>query len=199
MDRKFLLLLGGILLLLLLASCAPAATPTIPPPTPTEGAPPAPETPTEEAAPPEEEAQPPARGCLACHVLVDPESGRYTLSWEAAARAQARGLSHPTTALDGISMAVTEAVGVEVCLQCHGVGTGDREGWGDLATRSLMDIVHPAHMFSAIFAEEFAGNCFSCHNINSAGKFQVLNEAVEVNEKGVPQVVPIPGIVQEEE
>lgn len=195
MDRKFFFIGGAVLFLLLFAACAPTASPTaVPQQQETPTAQPAEEaTPTEEAPPEEEEARPPARGCLSCHALRDPETGKYTLAYEGAERAKARGLVHPDTAPDGTSIAATEEVGVAVCLQCHGRGTGDREGLGNIATRSLMDIIHPAHMFSAIFAEEFAGNCFSCHNVDSSGNFVVLDQAVEVNEKGVPQVVPIPG------
>ncbi|MDP2661054.1 MAG: hypothetical protein Q8R28_10035 [Dehalococcoidia bacterium] len=105
-------------------------------------------------------ASSPRRGCLACHVLVDPASGAYTLPFEAEERAKARGLDHPQMAPDGTSIKVTDAVGPEVCLQCHAPGKGDRAGMGNIAPLSLRDIVHPAHMFSVTFKEHYGGQCF---------------------------------------
>ena len=41
-------------------------------------------------------------------------------------------------------------------------------------------------------------NCFTCHNVNAEGEFEVLTEAVDVNEKGVPnpEQIPIPGAIE---
>jgi len=135
------------------------------------------------------------RGCPACHVLVDEETGGYTLPYEAHERAEVRGAEHPNVAPDGTSLAVTEEVNVVVCLQCHAAGTGDREGKGVVAPLSLRDIVHPAHMFSQWFKLHYSGNCFVCHNVNGEGEFELLTEAVDVNDKGVPNPddLPIPG------
>ncbi|MDO8692299.1 MAG: hypothetical protein Q7R39_20195 [Dehalococcoidia bacterium] len=126
------------------------------------------------------DADTPRRGCLACHVAP------YTLPKEAVDRAQARGLSHPQIAPDGTSMKPTDLVGPEVCLECHAPGTGGRAGMGNIAPLSLRDIVHPAHMFSTTFKEHYAGQCFTCHNVNANGQFELIGNKMEVNEKGVP-------------
>ena len=137
------------------------------------------------------------RGCPSCHVLVDPETGGYTLPYEAHERAEARGAEHPEVAPDGTSLAPTEEVKVTTCLLCHAPGTGAREGMGVVAPLALRDIVHPAHMTSQYFKLHYGGNCFTCHNVNGEGEFELLTEAVEVNEKGVPDPgkLPIPGAV----
>ena len=137
------------------------------------------------------------RGCPACHVLVDEETGGYTLPFEAHERAEARGEEHPEVAPDGTSLAVTEEVKVTTCLQCHAAGTGDRAGKGVIAPLSLRDIVHPAHMYSQWFKLHYGGNCFACHNVDGEGNWELLTEKVEVNEKGVPDPdsLPIPGAV----
>ena len=57
----------------------------------------------------------------------------------------------------------------------------------------MMDIVHPVHMFSQIFKYEFGGNCFSCHNVDSDGVFEVLPDEVSVSSSGIPETIPIPG------
>jgi hypothetical protein len=138
------------------------------------------------------------RGCPSCHVLADPETGQYTLPYEAHERTEARGKEHPEVALDGTSLAPTESVNVTTCLSCHAPGTGEREGMGIVAPLSLRDIVHPAHMGSQYFKLHYGGSCFTCHNVNSEGHFELLTEAVETNEKGVPdpEKLPIPGAIE---
>ncbi len=135
------------------------------------------------------------RGCPSCHVLVDEETGKYTLPYEAHERAEVRGEEHPDVAPDGTSLAVTEEVKVTTCLQCHASGTGAREDMGVVAPLALRDIVHPAHLYSSTFKFHYGGNCFTCHNVNGEGEFELLTEAVETNEKGVPDPanLPIPG------
>ena len=137
------------------------------------------------------------RGCPACHELVDEDTGKYTLPFEAHERAEARGEEHPETAPDGTSLAATEEVSVTTCLQCHAPGTGDRAGKGVIAPLSLRDIVHPAHMYSQWFKLHYGGSCFTCHNVDGEGNWELLTEKVEVNEKGVPNpdALPIPGAV----
>jgi hypothetical protein len=137
------------------------------------------------------------RGCPACHALVDDETGKYTLPYEGHERAEARGKEHPSVAPDGTSLEATEEVSVLVCLQCHAAGSGDREGKGVIAPLSLRDIVHPAHMYSQWFKLHYGGNCFTCHNVDGEGEWQLLTEKVEGNEKGVPdpENLPIPGAV----
>ncbi|NIN66999.1 MAG: hypothetical protein GTO63_20350 [Anaerolineae bacterium] len=137
------------------------------------------------------------RGCPSCHALVDPETGQHTLAYEAHERTEARGEEHPEIAPDGTSLAPTEEVNVTTCLSCHAAGTGAREGMGAAAPLSLRDIVHPAHMSSQWFKLHYGGNCFACHNVNGEGEWEILTEAVTVNEKGVPDPdnLPIPGAI----
>ncbi|MHB8868797.1 MAG: S-layer homology domain-containing protein [Thermoleophilia bacterium] len=115
------------------------------------------------------------RGCPDCHV------GNYTLKHEAVSRG---GAVHESLADDA---------DINACLICHAPGTGDREGKGNVAPLSLRDIVHPAHMTSKIFTGHYQGNCFTCHNVDGEGAFQVLAEAVDTDARGVPDVAPIPG------
>lgn len=140
----------------------------------------------------------PVRGCTSCHVLVDEETGKYTLSYEAHERVEARrGTdSHPSTALDGTDISPTSDAGLETCLQCH--APDPDTGRGVMAPLSLRDIVHPAHMSSQTFKVHYGGNCFTCHNVNADGEWEVLTEAVSVNEKGVPDPaqIPIPGAIE---
>ncbi len=137
------------------------------------------------------------RGCPTCHVLVDNETGKYTLAYEAHERAEARGDEHPDVAPDGTSLAATEEVNVKTCLLCHAAGSGAREGKGVVAPLMLRDIVHPAHLNSQTFKLHYGGNCFTCHNVNGEGEWELLTEAVDVNEKGVPNPdkLPIPGAI----
>ncbi|MHB1006819.1 MAG: hypothetical protein ACYC3S_14415 [Chloroflexota bacterium] len=134
----------------------------------------------------------PRRGCLACHVKVSPD-GRYTLAFEAKERAAAAGATHPTTSPSGVSIAPTDQTGIGPCLECHAPGQGARAGKGNIAPIALRDIVHPAHLFSTTFKEHYNGGCFTCHNVNGEGGWDVLQDKVDVNEKGVPQTLPIPG------
>jgi hypothetical protein len=138
------------------------------------------------------------RGCPACHVVVDAKTGAYTLAFEAEERVKARGREHPKAAPDGTSLAPTEAVKVTTCLLCHAPGTGARKGMGKVAPLALRDIVHPAHMGSQVFKLHYGGDCFTCHNVNGEGEFELLTEAVKVNDKGVPDPdnLPIPGAVE---
>ncbi len=127
----------------------------------------------------------PRRGCEACHALIDPKTGRYTLAYEAEERAEARGGEHPELPWD---------TKYETCMGCHASAAN---GKGVAAPLSMRDIVHPAHIFSGIFGDRYNGSCFTCHNISADGKYQVLVEKVETNEKGVPNPdkLPIPGAV----
>ncbi|MCL4460085.1 MAG: DUF11 domain-containing protein [Chloroflexi bacterium] len=132
--------------------------------------------------------EPPRRGCLACHTVRDPATGKYTLAYEAFERAKAAGLTHPTTAPDGTKLDPKQAQSVAVCLTCHkGSST---------APLPLRSIVHPAHMFSKTFVEHYKGNCFSCHDVDGEGEYLILGKKVDVNEKGVPKVFPIPGTIK---
>jgi len=67
-----------------------------------------------------------------------------------------------------------------------------------MAPLALRDIVHPVHMSSQYFKLHYGGNCFTCHNVNGEGEFELLTEAVELNEKGIPDPgkLPIPGAIE---
>ncbi|MCZ7663581.1 MAG: S-layer homology domain-containing protein [Thermoleophilia bacterium] len=115
------------------------------------------------------------RGCPDCH------QGKYSLKHEAVEKG---GAVHESLA---------DEADINVCLACHAPGTGDREGKGVVAPLSLRDIVHPVHMGSKTFTGHYMGNCFTCHNVDGEGAFQVLSQAVDTDSKGVPDVAPIPG------
>jgi hypothetical protein len=117
------------------------------------------------------------RGCPDCH------AGPYTLKAEAVGAAPA--------AHSGLA----DNADVIVCLACHAPGTGTQEGKGNVAPISLRDIVHPVHMGSKIFTAEFVGNCFSCHNVSGDGTYQILSQAVDTADDGIPNVLPIPGAI----
>lgn len=126
----------------------------------------------------------PERGCMACHVQRN-ETGFPTLYWEAQ---YATDNKHPVLS-NGYASTYSD------CMNCHASsGQGDRGVGAPLALRA---IVHPAHSFSKIFTEiEYDGNCFSCHNVTADGKWDVLVDAMLVNEKGVPIVVkPTPTVI----
>jgi len=137
------------------------------------------------------------RGCPACHRLVEPDTGKYTLGFEARERAEARGKRHPNKAPDGTAIGPTDEPSVSVCLTCHGPSAVERLGADRASPLSMSDIAHPSHLFSEVFLSEYRGNCMSCHNVSEDGTWQLLSEAVQVNEKGVPSPdqVPIPGLL----
>ena len=136
----------------------------------------------------EQAGGPPKRGCLSCHTLEDKATGKYTLGYWAQERTKADyNRDHPKKALDGASIEPAQVVSVKTCLGCHGAGTGDRMGKGKFSNLSLRDIVHPAHMFSGVFGDRYNTSCFTCHNVNAEGRFDLLDEAVAVNEKGIPK------------
>ncbi|MHB0987998.1 MAG: hypothetical protein ACYC3P_04935, partial [Bellilinea sp.] len=119
------------------------------------------------------------------------------LPFEAVERVEARGREHPEVSLDGTPIGPKDDVRVTVCLQCHAAGSGDRAGMGVIAPLSLRDIVHPAHMASQYFKLHYGGSCFTCHNVNGEGAWELLTEKVDVNEKGVPNpdFLPILGAI----
>jgi hypothetical protein len=117
------------------------------------------------------------RGCPDCH------AGPYSLTNEAVG------------AVAGPHSGLAADAGLTVCLACHAPGTGTQEGKGNMAPISMRDVVHPVHMGSKIFASEFMGNCFSCHNVSGDGKYQVLSLAVDTNDAGIPNALPIPGAI----
>ena len=44
-------------------------------------------------------------------------------------------------------------------------------------------------MFSQTFVEHYQGTCFTCHDVNGNGTFDLLGEKVSTNEKGVPRAL----------
>ncbi len=143
---------------------------------------------------------PPRRGCTACHVLVDKTTGKYTLGYEAEERAEADyGADHPGVAPSGAKIDKLSEANVATCLECH-APSKDNPGKGVGAPITLRDIVHPAHMSSNGFKNNYGGNCFTCHNVRGDGTFELLSEKVDVNDKGVPKVLlqgkgTIPGAI----
>lgn len=145
-----------------------------------------------------EQAEPPRRGCLACHVLLPAGAappgvppGAFTLAFEAVAADP----NHPRVSPSGVSLQPTDQTGPGPCLECHRPGGGGSNDAGVAAPINLRTIVHPAHLFSEIFVGEFRGNCWTCHNVDGNGQWLILGEAVRVNESGVPQQLPIPGAI----
>ena len=84
------------------------------------------------------------RGCPSCHVLVDPETGQFTLAYEAHERAEVRGEEHPELAPDGTSLAPNEEVNVRTCLLCHAqdLGIGRERGWSLHWLCEISSILH---------------------------------------------------------
>jgi cytochrome c553 len=113
------------------------------------------------------------RGCTDCH---DP-AGPFSLKNEAVNAVDIA----PHTGLPNDA-------GLNTCLGCHAM---EADGTGNLATISMRDIVHPVHMGSKIFAWELMGNCFSCHNVDAEGEFDVLPEGLATDEDGIPDAIPI--------
>ncbi|WP_366923482.1 hypothetical protein MFMK1_000375 [Metallumcola ferriviriculae] len=138
----------------------------------------------DEGAGEEQQSEPPRRGCAACHVKT--ADNDYSLTAEAKSRAE----GHPTKAPDGTTM--DENTTVETCLECHAPGNNGR---GKSAPLALRTIVHPAHLYSEHFVANYSGNCFTCHEVDNQGVFNLLSQKVETNEKGVPKTVPIPGMI----
>jgi hypothetical protein len=144
------------------------------------------------------------RGCPTCHPTAvgdpsappftpgrpDPARGNaptFSLKWEAmgADAASARFLLHTT---------LPDTATITTCLACHAAGSGEQNGI--VAPISLRTIVHPAHLNSGIFIAEFRGNCFTCHEITNSGEYDILSQKVEVNDKGIPEVIPTPGLLE---
>jgi len=142
------------------------------------------------------------RGCPACHPTTvgnpadppftagrpDPSRGNaptFSLKWEAMG-------GDATSARFILHNGLPDTATINTCLGCHAAGTGDQNGNG--SGISLRVIVHPAHLNSGIFIGEFRGNCFTCHEITNEGEYDILTEAVAVNDKGIPEEIPTPGL-----
>jgi len=115
----------------------------------------------------------PNRGCTACHAQIAPD-GRYSLAWEA----MNADPKHPTLP-NGFKSTYQD------CMLCH-APKGTTGTAGVVAPIAMASIVHPVHLFSDIFLDEFKGNCFSCHNVDNGGNFAVLGEKITVNAHGIP-------------
>ncbi len=110
------------------------------------------------------------RGCPACHTLRQMGNRQMDLRLGALVSQIPGHEGVPATA------------GVDDCKSCHQPG--------GKAKLMLRTIVHPLHFNSAVFRENYRGNCFTCHDINADGKFVVLKKALEVNERGIPTESP---------
>ena len=143
-----------------------------------------------------------ARGCPACHptIVGDPSAPPFTPGRPDPARDNAPTFSLKWEAMGGDSAStrfllhktLPDTAAVAACLGCH--GAGDAEQNGNVAPIGLRTIVHPAHLYSGIFLVEFRGNCFTCHEVTNDGDFDLLTQAVEVNDKGIPEEIPTPGL-----
>jgi hypothetical protein len=112
------------------------------------------------------------RGCEDCH---EP-TGQFSLKNEAVNAANI-----------GSHTGLADDADLNDCLVCHAM---EADGTGTVAI-AMRDIVHPVHMGSKIFSWELMGNCFSCHNVDANGEFDVLPFNVATDDGGIPDVVPI--------
>ena len=125
----------------------------------------------------------PKRGCTACHVLRDQNTGSVTIAYEAMLRG---GPNHPK-----LDFGTT----VDQCLACHAPGTGERENMGVVAPKMLRDIVHPVHLNSPGFTTTYKGNCFTCQNVDGAGRFTLLGSKLSTDFRGIPKSSPVNGLL----
>ncbi len=134
----------------------------------------------------------PRRGCPACHALINATTGFATLAYEAHAATAARNRTHP-------AFQPTDNPNVTECLPCHAPAPANsaRAGKGTVAPLALRDIVHPDHIGSQVFKVYYGGSCFTCHNIDGEGNWQILTQQLDTNDKGVPNPdnIPIPGAI----
>jgi hypothetical protein len=107
----------------------------------------------------------PRRGCLSCH------QGEHSLASEVRTANPAH-------------LPLPEDATVATCLSCH----SDIGVEVDLSPILLSTILHPSHMFSSTFVDQLGGTCFSCHDVDSRGSFQLLGQEVTTNDKGVPNL-----------
>lgn len=107
----------------------------------------------------------PRRGCLSCH------QGEHSLTLEVRTANPAH-------------LPVPDDATVATCLSCH----SDIGVEVDLSPILLSTILHPSHMFSDTFVGRLGGTCFSCHDVDSRGSFQLLGQEVTTNDKGVPNL-----------
>jgi hypothetical protein len=105
----------------------------------------------------------PRRGCLTCH------QGEHSLARE-------------VRTVDPAHLPLPEDATVATCLSCH----SDIGVEVDLSPILLSTILHPSHTFSRVFVDELGGTCFSCHDVDSRGSFEILGRTVETDDKGVP-------------
>jgi len=142
------------------------------------------------------------RGCPACHptVVGDPTAPPFTPARPDPSRGNAPTFSLKWEAMGGVATStrfllhngLPDTSTVNTCLGCHAAGSGEQNG--KTAPIGLRTIVHPAHLNSGIFIAEFRGNCFTCHEITNSGAYDILTEAVAVNDAGIPDVIPTPGL-----
>lgn len=128
-------------------------------PAPTAGAAAATTTPAPDAA----NAPTPKRGCEDCH---GPGS-KYSLYASAMAVED-----HPP-------IKAGEMASYASCMGCHRA-TGKQP---------MAEIVHPAHLYSSVFLDNYTGNCFSCHIVED-GVFLVVQGATQTKANGIFLVQP---------
>ena len=143
-----------------------------------------------------------ARGCPACHptTVGDPSAPPFTPGRPDPTRANAPTFSLKWEAMGGdatstrflLHKTLADTSTVNTCLGCHAAGSGEQNG--NTAPIGLRTIVHPAHLYSGIFLTEFRGNCFTCHDVDNGGTFDLLTQAVDVNGQGIPTEIPTPGL-----
>ena len=107
----------------------------------------------------------PRRGCLTCH------QGEHSLALE-------------VRTADPAHLPLPEDATVATCLSCH----SDIGVEVDLSPILLSTILHPSHTFSRTFVDQLGGACFSCHDVDSRGSFQLLGQEVTTDDKGVPNL-----------
>lgn len=144
------------------------------------------------------------RGCPACHptAVGDPSAPPFTPGRPDPARGNAPTFSLKWEAMGGdatsgrflLHTTLPDTATIATCLACHAAGSGDQNG--NAAPIGLRTIVHPAHLNSGIFIGEFRGNCFTCHEITNSGEYDIFTQKVEVNDKGIPEVIPTPGLLE---
>ncbi len=144
------------------------------------------------------------RGCPSCHPVTvgDPAAPPFTPGRPDPSRNNAPTFSLKWEAMGGDATStrftrhktLPDTSTIATCLGCHAAGNAEQNG--NVAPISLRVIVHPAHLNSGIFIGEFRGNCFTCHEVTNDGTFDILSQKVQVNNKGIPEVLPTPGLLE---
>lgn len=100
----------------------------------------------------------PHRGCLTCH------EGEHSLARE-------------VRTADPGHLPLPDDATVATCLSCH----------SEMGVEVDLSPI-PSHTFSGISVDQLGGTCFSCHDIDSRGSFQLLGREVATDDRGVPNL-----------